>query len=222
MGQPVTVEPMVGRRVATVLIVDDHPVVAHGIERMLDRTGDFTVVAACYSGIEALDVARTMNPDIAVVDVRLGDADGVDVCRRLLATVAGIRVVMLTAFDDAARLRQCLASGASGVLLKGTIDLDIAQALREVVSGRIVVDRGVARDLEAAESLLAESGPTPLRPREAEVLRLIGVGMTSKAIAKELDLTVNTVRSYTQALMLKLGAHTRVQAVVTAQKLGLI
>ncbi|CAN5380510.1 response regulator transcription factor [soil metagenome] len=218
-----TVDPMIGSRVSTVLIVDDHPVVAHGIERMLDRTGDFTVIAACYSGIEALDVACTMNPDIAVVDVRLGDTDGVDVCRRLLATVPGIRVVMLTAFDDPARLRLCLASGASGVLLKGTVDLDIAQALREVVSGRIVVDQGVARDLEAAESLLTASATTTaLRPRETEVLRLIGVGMTSKAIAKELNLTVNTVRSYTQALMLKLGAHTRVQAVVTAQKLGLI
>jgi DNA-binding NarL/FixJ family response regulator len=219
----VTIEPLVQRRVSSVLIVDDHPVVAHGIERMLDRTSDFTVVAACYSGLEALDVARTMSPDIAVVDVRLGDTDGVDVCRRLLASVPGIRVVMLTAFDDAARLRQCLASGASGVLLKGTIDLDIAQALREVVSGKIVVDQGVARDLEAAESLLAGSAPSStLRPREAEVLRLIGFGMTTKAIAKELDLTVNTVRSYTQALMLKLDAHTRVQAVVTAQKMGLI
>jgi len=219
----VTIEPLVGSRVSSVLIVDDHPVVAHGIERMLDRTGDFTVVAACYSGIEALDVARTMRPDIAVVDVRLGDTDGVDVCRRLLDTVPGIRVVMLTAFDDAARLRQCLASGASGVLLKGTVDLDIAQALREVVAGRIVVDQSVARDLEAAESLLADSpSSSALRPREAEVLRLIGFGMTTKAIAKELDLTVNTVRSYTQALMLKLGAHTRVQAVVTAQRMGLI
>jgi DNA-binding NarL/FixJ family response regulator len=219
----VTVEPLLGNRVSSVLIVDDHPVVAHGIERMLDRTDDFTVVAACYSGVEAVDVARKMCPDIAVVDVRLGDTDGVDVCRRLLAAVPGIRVVMLTAFDDAARLRQCLASGASGVLLKGTIDLDIAQALREVVSGRIVVDRSVARDLEAAESLLTDVTPSPtLRPREAEVLRLIGFGMTTKAIAKELDLTVNTVRSYTQALMLKLGAHTRVQAVVTGQKMGLI
>ena len=218
-----SVEPLLGSRVSTVLIVDDHPVVAHGIERVLDRTGDFTVVAACYSGIEALDVARKMSPDIAVVDVRLGDTDGVDVCRRLLAAVPGIRVVMLTAFDDAARLRQCLASGASGVLLKGTIDLDIAQALREVVGGRIVVDHSVARDLEAAESLLTEATTTPtLRPREAEVLRLIGFGMTTKAIAKELDLTVNTVRSYTQSLMLKLDAHTRVQAVVTGQKMGLI
>ncbi|MET0897947.1 MAG: response regulator transcription factor [Mycobacterium sp.] len=218
-----TVEPLVNSRVSTVLIVDDHPVVAHGIERVLDRAGDFAVVAACYSGIEALDVAGKMCPDIAVVDVRLGDTDGVEVCRRLLAAVPGIRVVMLTAFDDAARLRQCLASGASGVLLKGTIDLDIAQALREVVSGKIVVDRSVARDLEAAESLLTDATPSAtLRPREAEVLRLIGFGMTTKAIARELDLTVNTVRSYTQALMLKLGAHTRVQAVVTGQKMGLI
>ena len=113
--------------------------------------------------------------------------------------------------------------GASGVLLKGTLDLDIVQALREIIAGGIVVDTAVARDLEAAESPLADGvAPPARRPREVDVLRLIGVGMTTKAIATELDLTVNTVRSYTQALMLRLGVNTRVQAVVAAQKLGLI
>jgi DNA-binding NarL/FixJ family response regulator len=114
-------------------------------------------------------------------------------------------------------------SGASGVLLKGTLDLDIPQALREVIAGRMVVDQSVARDLEAAESLLGTGQPTAaLRPREIEVLRLIGRGMATKAIASELGLTQNTVRSYTQDLMERLGAHTRVQAIVTAQRMGLI
>ncbi|MDY6996027.1 MAG: response regulator transcription factor [Actinomycetota bacterium] len=206
-----------------VLVVDDHPVVAQGIQRVLDHTADFRVVASCYSGPEALDAARRLRPRVAIVDIRLGDDDGVLLGQRLLNEIPGIRVVMLTAFDDRARLRQCLESGASGVLLKGTLDLDIAHALREVMAGQIVVDQGVVRDLQAAESLLgASGGPTQLRPREIEVLRLIGRGMTTKAIACELGLTVNTVRSYTQDLMERLGAHTRVQAVVAAQQTGLI
>jgi DNA-binding NarL/FixJ family response regulator len=218
-----TVAPPAEPLVHSVMIVDDHPVVAHGIERMLDHTNDFRSVASCYSGVEAVDLARRLQPDIAIVDVRLGDMDGVEVCRRLLAEIPRIRVVMLTAFDEPARLHQCLMSGASGVLLKGTLDLDIPQALREVIAGRMVVDRSVARDLEAAESLLGNDLPaTALRPREIEVLRLIGRGMATKAIASELGLTQNTVRSYTQDLMERLGAHTRVQAIVTAQRMGLI
>lgn len=218
-----TAIPATDSLIHDVIIVDDHPVVAHGIERMLDHTADFRSVASCYSGVEAMDLAHRLRPAIAIVDVRLGDMDGVEVCRRLLAEIPGIRVVMLTAFDEPARLHQCLASGASGVLLKGTLDLDIPQALREIVAGRMVVDRSVARDLEAAESLLGSSAPAAaLRPREIEVLQLIGRGMATKAIATELGITQNTVRSYTQDLMERLGAHTRVQAVVTAQRMGLI
>lgn len=218
-----TLDPQTESKVYDVIIVDDHPVVAHGIERMLDHTDDFRSVASCYSGVEAVDLARRLRPDIAIVDVRLGDMDGVKLCRQLLAEVPRTKVVMLTAFDEPFRLHQCLASGASGVLLKGTLDLDIPQALREVVAGRMVVDRSVAHNLDAAESLLGPDSPAPvLRPREIEVLRLIGRGMATKAIAGDLGLTQNTVRSYTQNLMERLGAHTRVQAVVTAQRMGLI
>ncbi|GAA12644.1 response regulator [Gordonia alkanivorans] len=209
--------------VTEVIVVDDHPVVAQGIERLIDRTGDFRVVGTTYSGLEGLNLARRLRPDIAILDLRLGHEDGADICQRMLTEVPGIRVVMLTAFGDRARLRQCLESGASGVLLKGTLDLDLSQALREVVAGQIVVDRGVEKDLRVAQTLLDESeAPGLLRPREVEVLRLIGRGMTTKAIATELGLTVNTVRSYTQDLMARLDAHTRVQAVVAAQQLGLI
>jgi DNA-binding NarL/FixJ family response regulator len=131
---------------------------------------------------------------------------------------------MLTAFDDTENLRRCLEAGAAGVLLKGTLDLDLVQALRDVRDGRLVVDAGIARALETASGLLKTDGASypQLRPREVDVLRLMAAGMTTKDIAEQLDLTVNTVRSYTQALMEKLGAHTRVQAIVYAQKLQLI
>jgi DNA-binding NarL/FixJ family response regulator len=209
---------------STVLIADDHPLVAHGIEKVLAGTSEFRVIAACHSGKDTLEVAQRTRPDLVLLDVRLGDLNGSDVCRALGTTTPAAKIVMLTAFADTENLRRCLESGAAGVLLKGTLDLDLVQALRDVRDGRMVVDAGIARALETASGLLNADGTSypQLRPREVEVLRLMAAGMTTKDIAEHLDLTINTVRSYTQALMEKLGAHTRVQAIVHAQRLQLV
>lgn len=211
-------------RVSTVLIADDHPLVAHGIDRVLATTaGEFGVVAACHSGQETLAAAADQQPDLILLDVRLGDMNGAEVCRKLGTETPGAKVVMLTAFDDTENLRRCLEAGAAGVLLKGTLDLDLTQALRDVRDGRMVIDSEVAGSLEAASGILADGTTIPqLRPREAEVLRLMAAGLTTRVIAAELDLSLNTIRTYTQSLMTKLGAHTRVQAIVFAQQLQMI
>ena len=223
MSSPADVLPPT-KTVHSVLIADDHPIVAHGIERLLSHAADLHVVASCYSGQEAVEVARRTRPDLVLLDFRLGDLPGDEVCRQLAVVAPEARIIMLTAFDDVENLRRCLESGAAGVLLKGTLDLDLVTALREVRDGRMVIDAHVAHNLETAQSLLDQTGTSypQLRPREIDVLRQMAAGKTTKAIAAELNLTVNTVRSYTQALMEKLGAHTRVQAVVYAQKLRLI
>jgi DNA-binding NarL/FixJ family response regulator len=210
---------------SSVLIADDHPLVAHGIERVLAAaTDEFEVIAACHSGQETLEVAAGRRPDLVLLDVRLGDMNGSDVCRQLGTDAPRSKVVMLTAFDDTENLRRCLEAGAAGVLLKGTLDLDLIQALRDVRDGQMVIDAGIARALEVASGILTPNGTTvpQLRPREVDVLRLMAAGMTTRDIAADLDLTINTVRTYTQALMEKLGAHTRIQAIVFAQQLQLI
>ena len=213
------------RPASTVLIADDHPLVAHGIDRVLSAAGGaFAVIAACHSGGETLAVAAEQRPDLILLDVRLGDMNGAEVCHRLGTVAPRSKVVMLTAFDDTDNLRRCLEAGAAGVLLKGTLDLDLPRALRDVRDGRMVVDAGVARALEGASGILAPAGTgvPALRPREAEVLRLMAAGLTTRDIATELDLSLNTIRTYTQALMTKLGAHTRVQAIVFARQLQMI
>ena len=221
MSAPYLAEP----RVSTVLIADDHPLVAHGIDRVLATAGEeFAVVAACHSGRQTLTVAAERKPDLVLLDVRLGDMNGAEVCLKLGTAVPGAKVVMLTAFDDTENLRRCLEAGAAGVLLKGSLDLDLTQALRDVRDGKMVIDTGIAQALEAARGLLAPDGTSvpQLRPRELNVLRLMAAGMTTRDIATELDLSINTIRTYTQALMTKLGAHTRVQAIVFAQQLQMI
>ncbi|WP_328306299.1 response regulator transcription factor [Actinomycetospora sp. NBC_00405] len=218
-------------RVRTVLIADDHPLVAHGIHRVLAAADtEFAVLATCHSGAETLAAAAREAPDLVLLDVRLGDMDGADVCRSLGIEVPHAKVVMLTAFSDTENLRRCLDAGAAGVLLKGSLDLDLTQALREVRDGRVVVDDGIACALGAVAGLPTSGSPgspgSPtvprLRPREVDVLRLMAAGMTTRDIAAELDLTLNTIRTYTQALMTKLGAHTRVQAIVFAQRLQMV
>jgi DNA-binding NarL/FixJ family response regulator len=210
--------------VQRVLIADDHPIVAQGIERVLAQAPDLEVIATCYSGCDTVEVATRTRPDLVLLDLSLGDLDGSEVCRRLAVHAPEARIVVLTAFDDIANLRRCIEAGVWGVLLKGTLGLDLVAALRDVRDGRMVVDPGVADRLETAQSSpdCAAGVPSLLRPREVEVLRLMARGRTTRDIAAELELTVNTVRSYTQALMEKLGAHTRVQAIVLAQQQQLI
>lgn len=208
-----------------VLVVDDHPLVVRGIEAALASTEDLTVVGSCHTGRDVVRVVNEIAPRLVLLDVRLPDQDGSAVMRALNRAAPDVKVVMLTAFDDAEILRNCLELGARGVLLKGALDLDLPGALREVLRGSVVVDDTVARTLERASSLLREVPALPvppIRPREVEVLKLMAVGLTTREVALELHLSLNTVRSYTQALMEKLGAHTRVQAIVLAKRMDII
>src|SRR5258706_10775861 len=128
-----------------VLLVDDHPVVLKGVRRLLASAGDLEVVAETTSGQQAVALASELQPDLVVLDVRLGDSLGPDICRELLRRSPLTKVIILTAFDDSHLLRACLEAGACGVLLKGTLELDLIQALRDVRDGGVVIDEGMAR-----------------------------------------------------------------------------
>jgi DNA-binding NarL/FixJ family response regulator len=204
-----------------VLLIDDHPIVLQGVRHLLAQTDEFEVVAEATTAEEGLASARREQPQLVVLDLRLGDQLAPDVCTRLHTAAPSARVLILTAFDDEPLVRACLDAGASGVLLKDAYGLDLVRALRRVLAGETVVDQRFASNLPARLSV-GDAVYEPLTQREHEVLRLMAQGLVAKEIAAELSLTTNTVRSYTQSLLSKLHASNRIQALATAKRLRLL
>ncbi len=207
---------------ASVLVVDDHPIVIDGVRQILAGTADLQLVgeAADPAGAEAL--ARQLQPDIVILDLKLGEHLAPPLCRTLLAASPGSTVVIHTAFGDPEPLRACLNAGATGIVLKGTRDL--VEALRSVLAGNIFVDPSLT-DLPAsrAQNLPGRNGSgASLTLREYEVLCVMALGRTSKEIAEELHLAENTVRSYVQSLLQKLQARNRIEALAKARSLRLL
>jgi two-component system, NarL family, nitrate/nitrite response regulator NarL len=205
-----------------VLLVDDHPVVLQGIGQMLRSTDRFLVIGEATSAEQALEIGAREQPDLVVLDLRVGEALAPDICIGLRAVAPGARIVILTAFDDESLLRACVAAGAVGILLKDMHGLDVIGAFERVSEGQLVIDERIrvtdsatarAEDLTSYESLT---------PREHQILRLLTRGLTSKEMAEELGLTQNTVRGYMQSVLTKLHVTNRVQALTTAQRLRLI
>ncbi len=207
---------------AGVLVVDDHPIVIDGVRQILAGTGDLRLVGEATDPATAEAQARRLRPDIVILDLKLGEHMAPPLCRTLLAVSPGSAIVIHTAFDDPEPLRACLNAGATGIVLKGTRDL--VEALRTVLAGNVFVDPSLT-DLPAAraQNLPARNGTAgSLTLREYEVLCIMALGRTSKEIAEELHLAENTVRSYVQAILQKLQARNRIEALARARHLRLL
>lgn len=208
-----------------VVLVDDHALVLAGMRDLVNSSTDFTVVGEFLSGAAVLRSISDLGADLVILDLRMGDYLGPELCRRI-RSVTSARVLMLTGFGDAGILKACLDEGAAGVLLKASADLDIVDAMTRVMRGETVLDPSVG-------ATLADGATTPvrgsdgvvyaqLRSSEYKVLRLMAQGSTTREIQDELGLTNNTVRSYAQSLMEKLDAHSRVQLIVKARAMRLV
>ncbi|SHE67563.1 two component transcriptional regulator, LuxR family [Streptoalloteichus hindustanus] len=199
-----------------VLLVDDHEVVRRGLRDLLAVEDDIEVVAEAGSVDEALVMAGARRPDVAVVDVRLPDGDGVSLCRRLRDLPEPPRCLVLTAFDDEQALVGAILAGAAGYLLKQVRGQDLVTAVREVAAGRSLLDPvTTARVLERMRRE-AESGGrdelSALTEQERRVLDLIGEGLTNRQIAARLFLAEKTVKNYVTSVLAKLGMERRTQA----------
>lgn len=207
---------------ATVLVIDDHPIVIDGIRQLLAEEPDFDMIGEATSGKEGVELAGSLGPDLVVLDLKLGDNFAPHCCRLLSEVSGSSRIVIHTAFDDREPLRACLSAGAMGIVLKDANNL--VDALRRVMAGELFVDPSLVEDPRARAMSLGEDGGLyeSLTLREYEILCVIALGRTSKEIAAELHLAENTVRSYIQSLLVKLHARNRIEALATARQLRLL
>ncbi|MFK0266149.1 response regulator [Streptomyces angustmyceticus] len=212
------------QRPIRVFLLDDHEVVRRGVQDLLDAEPDIEVVGDAGTADHALARGPALRPDVAVLDVRLPDGDGVSVCRELRSRMPGLACLMLTSFDDDDALLDAIMAGAAGYVLKEIRGADLVAAVRTVAAGRSMLDpattsrlmstlRGEDSDEEPETDALSS-----LSPREREILGLIGEGLTNRQIGKRLYLSEKTVKNHISRLLAKLGVERRIQAAVLATR----
>ncbi|WP_354637872.1 response regulator transcription factor [Kitasatospora camelliae] len=204
-----------------VFLLDDHEVVRRGVHDLLDSEPDLLVVGEAGTAEQALARIPALRPDVAVLDMRLPDGDGVTVCRELRSTMPELACLMLTSFDDEDALLDSIMAGAAGYVLKQIRGTDLVSAVRTVASGQSMLDPGATTRL-MARLRNDHAAPTPdfpqLTERERQILALVGEGMTNRQIGQRLYLAEKTVKNHISRLLAKLGVERRVQAAVIATR----
>ena len=200
-------------------VVDDHPAIVDSVSRFLAEEERIEIAGTATSGRAALDTIADTRPDVAVVDVRMPDLDGIEVARRLHDAGVGTAVVLYTAHADRALVIKAIDAGARGFLLKESPLSDLVRAVLTVAEGRTYVDPVLAGVLTGPEATKQLPGVTK---REREVLRLLADGMRNEQIGLELGISPLTVRTHIEKAMDKLEADTRTQAVANALRQSLI
>lgn len=204
-----------------VLVVDDHRTFTDLIALALEAELDMECVGAAHDVSRARALVVESRPDVVLMDVNLGDDDGLDLTVELLQAHPHLLVVVLTAFGDGAVMRRAAAAGASALLPKDGSLPDLLSGLRSARHGALVVHPELLHTLLSAEWQTGPVGPE-LTPREQEVLERLADGRTVSRIAKDLGISVHTCRGYVKTLLAKLGAHSQLEAVVIAVMRGLV
>lgn len=203
----------------TVLLVDDHDLIRQGLKRAFERHDDFTVVGEAGNCAEAIDLAESLKPHVAVVDVRLPDGSGFDVARKIRASLPQAGIVVLTMYAGDEQLFAALEAGASAFVAKDAPAEDVIAAARHAAASPTAFT--AANLADAMRRRMTPSGPQ-LSPREKEVLQLLADGLAVAQIAKTLYISESTAKTHISKLYDKLGAGNRAQALMTAMRLGFI
>ena len=215
-----------------VLLVDDQALVRSGFRVLLQTAGDIEVVGEAGDGQQAIEQTRLLRPDVVLMDIRMPTLDGVAATRAISADseLAGVRILILTTFDEDSYIFQALRAGAAGFLVKDADTAELLHAVRVVAAGQALLSPTATRSLIEAFVARPEvaTPPTPtavlkgLTDREREVLALVGTGLSNEEIAAELVLSPATARTHVSRIMTKLAARDRAQLVVAAYESGLV
>jgi two-component system, NarL family, response regulator DevR len=204
----------------TVFLLDDHEVVRRGIRELLETEPDIRVIGESGLAQEATRRLPALHPDVAILDGRLPDGSGIDVCRDVRSVDPSIAALILTSYDDDDALFAAIMAGAAGYVLKQVRGQDLIDMIRRVAAGQSTLDPAVtARVLERVRSgATAQQEPHRLSVREKQILDLIGEGMTNRQIAGAMFLAEKTVKNYVSSLLAKLGLTSRTQAAIYAAR----
>ncbi len=208
-------------RAIDVFLLDDHEVVRRGVADLLTADGGITIVGEASTAAEAIARVPATRPDVAVLDVRLPDGNGVEVCRELRSRMPELRCLMLTSYSDDEALFESIMAGASGYVLKQIRGNELVSAVRKVAAGESLLDPAIT---ERVLSRLRDPAPedkrlSSLSPQERRILDLIALGYTNRQIANEILLAEKTVKNYVSNLLSKLGMERRTEAAVFAARL---
>jgi DNA-binding NarL/FixJ family response regulator len=204
-----------------VFLLDDHEIVRRGLHDLLESEGDIEIVGESGSAREATALIPALRPDVAVLDARLPDGSGIDVCRDIRSTEPSIKALILTSYDDDEALFAAIMAGAAGYVLKQIGAGDLVDSVRRVAGGQSLIDpQLMARVLERVRSGPPEHEElASLTDQERKILALIAEGMTNRQIGERLFLAEKTVKNYVSSILSKLGLERRTQAAVLASKL---
>ncbi len=206
------------------MIVDDHEVVRDGLTTMLRRQEDFTVVGEARNGMEAVERARELHPEVVLMDLRMPELDGVEAMRRIRSENPDVNFIVLTTYDTDEYIFDAIEAGAKGYLLKDTSREELFKAVRAVHTGESLIQPGVAtRVLNRFAQLSRQASETDVvSPREMEVLQLMAKGAPNKDIAATLTLSESTVKTHIANIFQKLDVNDRTGAVTQALQRGII
>lgn len=202
-----------------ILLVDDHPVVRHGLRGMLDAEPDLHVVGEASSGVEGVALTVAEQPDIVLMDLRMPNGDGVSATEQIVASAHGVRVLVLTTYESDRDILRAIEAGANGYLLKDASPAELADAVRAAARGETVLAPSVASTLVRQ---VRRPAPPALSARETEVLKLVAKGLTNADIGKRLFISEATVKTHLLRTFNKLDVADRTAAVTTAMEHGLL
>jgi DNA-binding NarL/FixJ family response regulator len=197
-----------------VVIADDHAILREGLRALLAAAGDIDVIGEASDGREAVEACQKLNPDILLLDVSMPGLGGFEALLDLRRNNSTVKVLVLSQYDHPESIRRFVQAGASGYLLKRSVATDLARAIRAVARGGLVLDPEIARSAltdrnDAGRAQIPDDPYESLTDREKQVLKLVAEGMSSKAVAEALGISVKTAMSHREHLMEKLGLHNR-------------